>query len=57
MWTQEVLEKIEGKTIRSTEPHYVGEHIYEIVISFTDNTSIIIDKEHHPDHPLQAKFR
>lgn len=57
MWTPEVLEKIEGKTILSAEPNYAGDQIYEIVLTFTDNSTVVIDTEHHPDHPLRARLQ
>ena len=57
MWTEAVLEKVEGKTLTSTKVNYAGSDIYEIEMEFTDGTVIIIDTEHHPDHPLRVRFK
>lgn len=56
MDTEDVLNKIQNKTIKKAEPYYAGNDLYLIKLYFTDGTSIEIDNEHKEDKILQVKF-
>jgi len=56
MFTEDVLDKLKGKTVISAEPSWASDHLYEITFTFTDGTSVVINKEHSMEQSLQAKF-